>query len=319
MSRFDDSGLTGRSLANASCGHPDCATRFGHRLKEGGGTARREARLALVHRTRSVPLDLDCRECFAAMTSVHSKAMGKCLTCLHAERETIDRALVAGEPLRRLGARFGISKSSLGDHKTHHLAESLRAAAARAGEDREDGLLGELRELQREAKKILREARRSKDHTAALGALAALYRHIELLAKFRPPASEGPPVSRVQIKVGRLGITSEVMKAPEFEIVFGALGPRSERVIDAEEVIALPEANSPPLLEESEPARGEPQPDPQIAVSAAPEAARIRKHRTEFQWPDRDPWAEVRARDKAEDAENEAAARGIGSAKYSGF
>lgn len=65
----------------------------------------------------------------------------KCHSCAHPDREVIDRALVAGEPPRRvLAARYGIAKSSLGDHAKNHLSAALRGAIART--TREDGLLG---------------------------------------------------------------------------------------------------------------------------------------------------------------------------------
>jgi hypothetical protein len=112
---------------------------------------------------------------------------GKCSVCGHGQRESIERALVAGEPIRQIAAKYGLGKTAVGDHRVRHLPESLHAAAVRSGEAREDGLLEELDQLRREARKILAEARRSKDHGSALGALAMLTRQIELFAKYRPP------------------------------------------------------------------------------------------------------------------------------------
>ena len=52
-----------------------------------------------------------------------------CLTCRNEAREAIDKALVAGEPLRDIAGRTGLSKSSLDRHKKDHLSNTLVAAA----------------------------------------------------------------------------------------------------------------------------------------------------------------------------------------------
>lgn len=44
-----------------------------------------------------------------------------CTTCEHPDLEEVDQALLANEPLRRIGARFGLSASSLWRHKRNHL------------------------------------------------------------------------------------------------------------------------------------------------------------------------------------------------------
>ena len=46
-----------------------------------------------------------------------------CTTCYHPDLDQIDRALLANEPLRRIGARFGLAPSSLYRHKKHHLMQ----------------------------------------------------------------------------------------------------------------------------------------------------------------------------------------------------
>jgi hypothetical protein len=51
-----------------------------------------------------------------------------CTVCVHANRDTIDSALVAGEPLRDIAGRFSVSRSSLDRHKAEHLPASLAKA-----------------------------------------------------------------------------------------------------------------------------------------------------------------------------------------------
>lgn len=51
-----------------------------------------------------------------------------CTLCRHAEREGIERALVAGEPYRSIAARFGVSMGAIDRHKSDHLPARLVAA-----------------------------------------------------------------------------------------------------------------------------------------------------------------------------------------------
>jgi hypothetical protein len=44
-----------------------------------------------------------------------------CISCAHPRRSEIDAALMAGEPLRLVGERFGIAKSSLSRHARKHV------------------------------------------------------------------------------------------------------------------------------------------------------------------------------------------------------
>jgi len=42
-----------------------------------------------------------------------------CLVCTHADRGAIEAELVRGTSVRRIGARFGVSKDSVQNHKGH--------------------------------------------------------------------------------------------------------------------------------------------------------------------------------------------------------
>jgi len=51
-----------------------------------------------------------------------------CKTCLHPDREAIDRALVSGEAIRGLSALYRVSEDALGRHKEKHMPVSLTTA-----------------------------------------------------------------------------------------------------------------------------------------------------------------------------------------------
>jgi hypothetical protein len=82
-----------------------------------------------------------------------------CLTCRYEAREAIDAALVAGEPLRDIAGRTGLSKSSLDRHKRDHLSATLVKAAEATAYAKTVTLLLEVSEAQRQA--IPKTCRRS--------------------------------------------------------------------------------------------------------------------------------------------------------------
>jgi hypothetical protein len=58
-----------------------------------------------------------------------------CTVCLHRNREKIDRALLRGETLRAVGARFDTSWSAIHRHKRHLKASLARAKQMQADEN----------------------------------------------------------------------------------------------------------------------------------------------------------------------------------------
>jgi hypothetical protein len=73
-----------------------------------------------------------------------------CLACSHAEREAIDKALVAGEPLGNIAKRVSISPAGLLRHKSH-VAGTLVKAQERREEEIGDSIFDEVRRLQGKA------------------------------------------------------------------------------------------------------------------------------------------------------------------------
>ena len=71
----------------------------------------------------------------------------RCSICRHPHREEIDRALIAGEPRRRIAARYAVSETSLRRHAKNHLPEKLARAQEVQDVVSADKLLASLQEI----------------------------------------------------------------------------------------------------------------------------------------------------------------------------
>ncbi len=83
-----------------------------------------------------------------------------CSICVHCRRDEIDKALLAGQPLRDIAGRVPVAKSALHRHKGH-VSAALERAAKKQEEARGDRLLSQLLDLQRRTMELLAEADRS--------------------------------------------------------------------------------------------------------------------------------------------------------------
>jgi len=109
-----------------------------------------------------------------------------CTVCAHAERDAIDRALVAGESCASLAARYGtIGRMALARHKAAHLPALLAKAQEAEVAARGDSLLDQLEGLCAEAHRIKDKAERAADYRTALSGIRELVRIVELMAKVR--------------------------------------------------------------------------------------------------------------------------------------
>ncbi len=110
--------------------------------------------------------------------------MGRpCTLCVHADREQIDREIIAGLPYRDISGRFELSKSAVERHAGEHLAEAISRASDLRDRVTADRLIGELRVLRETTLGILEEARSEKNHGAALQAIARLEKQAELVGR----------------------------------------------------------------------------------------------------------------------------------------
>jgi len=108
-----------------------------------------------------------------------------CTVCTHAERAAIDRALVAGEPKRRIAAHFGLTEQALRRHRADHVAEELAAAKQAEDAAAADDLLAQVRDLQGHARTILTTSMTYTDFRMALAAIREARGCIELFVKIR--------------------------------------------------------------------------------------------------------------------------------------
>jgi hypothetical protein len=68
-----------------------------------------------------------------------------CKICVHADREAIDRALVAGAAIRGLSALYRVSEDSIARHKATHIPEALAKSQEAKAEAHALDVMGELR------------------------------------------------------------------------------------------------------------------------------------------------------------------------------
>jgi hypothetical protein len=126
-----------------------------------------------------------------------------CTICQQSQRSEIDRALIAGTPLRDVAERYATTATTLHRHKEHigqALADAARSGAAaeavqatalvrqQAAQEAADArqvldVVQQLKVINASSLAILKEARDDKKHGLALQAIDRVHRQIELQAK----------------------------------------------------------------------------------------------------------------------------------------
>ena len=105
-----------------------------------------------------------------------------CYACRHPQRLAIDLDLVAGEPLRRVGERFGLSHSCVSRHKLECVPENLLQARNSKVVAEADYVLARLIELDSKLRRIVELALGAADTRTAIAASGELRRLLELQA-----------------------------------------------------------------------------------------------------------------------------------------
>ena len=109
----------------------------------------------------------------------------RCTVCTHSRRDAIDKALIAGEPLRNIVKNVPhCSIGSLHRHKGHLSATLIKAEEAREVAHA-DTLLEQLKQLQKKALELLSKAEAAGDLRTALQGVREAKGCLELLAKLQ--------------------------------------------------------------------------------------------------------------------------------------
>jgi|SRR5271166_440525 len=103
-----------------------------------------------------------------------------CLACSSSDREAIDKALVAGEPLRNIAKRVSISPASLVRHKSH-VAGTIVKAQERREEKLGDSIFDEMRRVFDKGRELLEKFEAEGDTRGAIVALREVRATLEAM------------------------------------------------------------------------------------------------------------------------------------------
>lgn len=106
-----------------------------------------------------------------------------CTVCSHAERATIDAAIIAGGTLRDIARRFGVSKDAVSRHAGDHVPAKLAKAQEASEVAQADDLLSQVRRLQAKTLRILSVAEADGDLRTALMAIRESRDNLLLFAR----------------------------------------------------------------------------------------------------------------------------------------
>lgn len=138
-----------------------------------------------------------------------------CSICTHPERPVIDRALVTGEPYRRIAQRCGVSPDAVNRHKRDHLPAAMVQAATETDVRQALDVVAQLKAINAAALIVLRDARGTGDGALALKAIDRIQRQIELQAKLLGDLDERPVVNvLVQPEFQRVQVAIVAALAP---------------------------------------------------------------------------------------------------------
>jgi hypothetical protein len=147
-----------------------------------------------------------------------------CLACSHSERHAIDKAIVAGEPLRNIAKRVSISPAGLLRHK-NHVANAIGKAQAQHEERLGETLLDEMRRVQRKAWELLARTESEGDHRGSIVALREVRECLESLGEMlaKADAVNGGPVQDERMNLSRL--TDEQLRQLEELMTIAGMVP----------------------------------------------------------------------------------------------
>ena len=106
-----------------------------------------------------------------------------CTVCRNEARETVDQAFVAGEPLRNIAERTGLSTTALHRHKTDHLSATLVKASVAQDEAHGSRLLEQVKGLVDEAMASIERSKEAGKEKDVLGGIREARHSLELTGR----------------------------------------------------------------------------------------------------------------------------------------
>jgi len=107
----------------------------------------------------------------------------RCTVCASEHLKQVDRKIVAGVPLSRIGQEFNLSPDALARHRDRHLAAQLRSAATRTLKNHTHDLLADMQDLMATSKEILESAMADNHRGLSLKAIKEVRNNVETLGK----------------------------------------------------------------------------------------------------------------------------------------
>jgi hypothetical protein len=130
-----------------------------------------------------------------------------CLACSHAERETIDKALATGEPLRNIAKRVSISYAALFRHKDH-VAATIVKTQERREEKLGDTIFDEMKRVLEKAWELLGKLESEGDYRGAIVAAREVRECLESLNGLVEKAEGG---SGIKVEVVMMGESDDAL------------------------------------------------------------------------------------------------------------
>jgi hypothetical protein len=126
-----------------------------------------------------------------------------CSVCIHPQRVEIEKALVAGEPLREIAGRCPgsrpVSRSALHRHKQEHLPAHLAKAHEEESIGQAIDVVRQLKAINAACLEILQSSRADGKHAISLKAVDRIHRQIELQARLIGELQDAGPQVNVLV------------------------------------------------------------------------------------------------------------------------
>lgn len=149
-----------------------------------------------------------------------------CETCRHSQRQEIDLALLAGESLRSIAERTGLSHSSVCRHKRNCLPQDLLQARISKKILDSDFLVAKVSKLIRSVENVLQKAEEADKALLVLAAVRELRPTLELLQKFSTRSetqTQQPDFSvTAELTVIRTAILNALQPFPQARVAVAA-------------------------------------------------------------------------------------------------